>query len=51
LEHFELAVEKIIGGLERKSRILSVEEKNIVAHQYFIFLILVKQDMLLLVGL
>jgi len=32
LTHFELAVEKVIGGLERKSRVLDPEEKNIVAH-------------------
>jgi len=32
LTHFELAVEKVIGGLERKSRVLNPEEKNIVAH-------------------
>ncbi|CAO1624097.1 unnamed protein product [Sympodiomycopsis kandeliae] len=31
-EHFELAIERVIAGLERKSRVLSPEEKNIVAH-------------------
>jgi AFG3 family protein len=36
LNHFEIAVEKVIAGLERRSRVLSPEEKNIVAHQYFI---------------
>ncbi|PWN20607.1 ATP-dependent metallopeptidase Hfl [Microstroma glucosiphilum] len=30
--HFELAIERVIAGLERKSRVLSPEEKNIVAH-------------------
>lgn len=31
-EHFELAIERVIAGLERKSRVLSPEEKKIVAH-------------------
>lgn len=30
--HFELAIERVIAGLERKSRVLSPEEKTIVAH-------------------
>lgn len=30
--HFDLAIERVIAGLERKSRVLSPEEKNIVAH-------------------
>ncbi|KAG9049786.1 AAA ATPase afg3 [Tulasnella sp. UAMH 9824] len=29
---FETAIERVIAGLERKSRVLSKEEKNIVAH-------------------
>ena len=32
LEHFEKAIERVIGGLERKSNALSPEEKRIVAH-------------------
>ncbi|CAO1629382.1 unnamed protein product [Jaminaea pallidilutea] len=31
-DHFELAIERVIAGLERKSRVLSPEEKRIVAH-------------------
>ena len=30
--HFELAIERVIAGLEKKSRLLSPEEKKIVAH-------------------
>lgn len=30
--HFELAIERVIAGLERKSRVLSPDEKIIVAH-------------------
>lgn len=30
--HFDMAIERVIAGLERKSRVLSPEEKNIVAH-------------------
>jgi AFG3 family protein len=32
LSHFEAAIERVIAGLEKKSRVLSPEEKNIVAH-------------------
>jgi AFG3 family protein len=32
LKHFEMAIERVIGGLERKSNILTPEEKKIVAH-------------------
>ncbi|KAJ3228175.1 AAA ATPase afg3 [Clydaea vesicula] len=32
VKHFEMAIERVIGGLEKKSRILSPEEKKIVAH-------------------
>jgi AFG3 family protein len=31
-KHFELAIERVIGGLEKKTRILSPNEKAIVAH-------------------
>ena len=31
-EHFEQAIERVIGGLEKKSRVLSPEEKKIVAY-------------------
>ncbi|CEH12194.1 atp-dependent metallopeptidase hfl [Ceraceosorus bombacis] len=31
-KHFDLAIERVIAGLERKTRVLSPEEKNIVAH-------------------
>eukprot|EP00158_Paraphelidium_tribonemae_P005870 Partr_v1_DN27568_c2_g1_i1_m30551 putative ATP-dependent zinc len=30
--HFEAAIERVIGGLERKTRVLSVEEKTTVAY-------------------
>lgn len=32
LEHFEQAVERVIGGVERKSKLLSPEEKRVVAY-------------------
>lgn len=32
LMHFEQAIERVTAGLEKKSRVLSPEEKNIVAH-------------------
>ena len=32
LVHFEQAIERVIAGLEKKSRVLSKEEKNTVAH-------------------
>lgn len=32
LEHFEQAIERVIGGVERKSKLLSPEEKKIVAY-------------------
>lgn len=32
LQHFEQAIERVTAGLEKKSRILSPEEKTIVAH-------------------
>jgi AFG3 family protein len=32
LTHFEAAIERVIAGLEKKSRVLSPEEKRIVAH-------------------
>lgn len=32
MEHFEAAIDKIIGGLEKKNKVLSKEERNIVAH-------------------
>lgn len=32
LEHFEQAVERVIGGVERKSKLLSAEEKRVVAY-------------------
>lgn len=36
--NFEQAIERVIAGLERKSRVLSKEEKNVVAHHgMFIF--------------
>ncbi|KAJ1555431.1 hypothetical protein HK096_010870, partial [Nowakowskiella sp. JEL0078] len=31
-KHFEQAIERVIAGLERKSRVLAPEEKKIVAH-------------------
>lgn len=31
LNHFELAIERVIGGIEKKSKVLSPEEKRIVA--------------------
>ncbi|KAJ3122771.1 AAA ATPase afg3 [Nowakowskiella sp. JEL0407] len=31
-KHFEQAIERVIAGLERKSRVLAPEEKTIVAH-------------------
>jgi len=31
-EHFDMAIERVIAGLERKTRVLNKEEKNIVAH-------------------
>ncbi|TPX56892.1 hypothetical protein PhCBS80983_g04213 [Powellomyces hirtus] len=31
-KHFEMAIERVIAGLEKKSRVLSPEEKKIVAH-------------------
>jgi len=30
--HFEAAIERVIGGLEKKSRVLSPDEKKIVAY-------------------
>lgn len=30
--HLEAAVERVLAGIEKKSRVLSMEEKNIVAH-------------------
>jgi AFG3 family protein len=32
IKHFEQAIERVIGGIERKSNALSPEEKKIVAH-------------------
>ena len=32
LEHFEAAIERVIAGLERKSRVMSPEEKKTVAY-------------------
>lgn len=32
LRHFELAIERVIGGIEKKSKILSAEEQKIVAY-------------------
>lgn len=32
LRHFELAIERVIGGVEKKSKILSPEEQRIVAY-------------------
>lgn len=32
LRHFELAIERVIGGVEKKSKLLSPEEKKIVAY-------------------
>ncbi|KAJ9090301.1 AAA ATPase afg3 [Entomophthora muscae] len=32
MEHFEMAVERVIAGLEKKSRVLSPEEKKTVAY-------------------
>lgn len=32
LRHFELAIERVIGGIEKKSKLLSPEEKKIVAY-------------------
>ena len=31
-KHFEMAIERVIGGIEKKSRVLSREEKRIVAY-------------------
>lgn len=31
-DHFEQAIERVVGGLEKKSRVLSPEEKKIVAY-------------------
>ena len=31
-KHFEMAIERVIAGLEKRSRVLSPEEKKIVAH-------------------
>ncbi|CAH6718531.1 mitochondrial respiratory chain complexes assembly protein Afg3p [[Candida] jaroonii] len=31
LKHFELAIERVIGGIEKKSKVLSPEERKIVA--------------------
>ncbi|CCD26395.1 m-AAA protease subunit YTA12 NDAI_0H02210 [Naumovozyma dairenensis CBS 421] len=32
LEHFEQAIERVIGGVERKSKLLSPDEKKVVAY-------------------
>lgn len=32
LKHFELAIERVIGGIEKKSKVLSPEEQKIVAY-------------------
>lgn len=32
LRHFELAIERVIGGIEKKSKILNVEEQKVVAY-------------------
>ncbi|ODV63278.1 m-AAA protease subunit YTA12, partial [Ascoidea rubescens DSM 1968] len=32
LIHFELAIERVIGGIERKTKLLSIDEKKIVAY-------------------
>jgi AFG3 family protein len=32
MAHFEAAIERVIAGLEKKSKVLSAEEKRIVAH-------------------
>lgn len=32
LEHFEQAIERVIGGVERKSKLLSPQEKKVVAY-------------------
>lgn len=32
LEDFEQAVERVVGGLEKKNKVLSIEEKTIIAH-------------------
>lgn len=32
LRHFELAIERVIGGVEKKSKVLNEEEKRIVAY-------------------
>ncbi|RLV93647.1 Mitochondrial respiratory chain complexes assembly protein YTA12 [Spathaspora sp. JA1] len=32
LRHFELAIERVIGGIEKKSKLLNPEEKKIVAY-------------------
>ncbi|EGG06599.1 ATPase [Melampsora larici-populina 98AG31] len=31
-KHFEMAIERVVAGLERKSRVLSIEEKRTVAY-------------------
>ena len=31
-QHFEMAIERVIAGMERKSRVLSIEEKTTVAY-------------------
>jgi AFG3 family protein len=33
MKHFEQAIERVIGGLEKKSLVLSPEEKKTVANQ------------------
>jgi AFG3 family protein len=36
--HFEMAIERVIGGLEKKSLVLSPEEKRTVAyHEVWLF--------------
>ncbi|KAG7196118.1 Mitochondrial inner membrane m-AAA protease component [Scheffersomyces spartinae] len=32
LRHFELAIERVIGGIEKKNKVLSPEERNVVAY-------------------
>lgn len=32
LQHFEQAIERVVAGMEKKSRVLQAEEKKIVAY-------------------
>lgn len=32
MQHFEQAIERVVAGMEKKSRVLQVDEKKIVAY-------------------